>query len=107
MQNPIEKEFLRREYGISLEFCDDPNKCSPELRIIVSTFPEKWKTYLSKCAITSQTFFLIGNEMYEPDRFEFFNDCSAVSCFFTIRRTNLHIIGVSIVYLEIFWTKAG
>lgn len=82
MDNPTEKEFLLREYGINLRYCKDPSTLSPKPGVIVSAFPEKWKSYLSRCKDSSQIFFLIGNETYEPDRYIFFNNCSAVSCVF-------------------------
>lgn len=77
-QNPTEREFVTRELGIKLKIVDNTDIAGEDLNFILSDNPISWHTLLKKSKKESVVFFLIGNETYEPWKYEYFNNFDSI-----------------------------
>jgi hypothetical protein len=76
-----EEEFLKREYGILLKYVDNLSDLNlnhfahdGNVVIIVSPNPSKWVDKLNSTKDLKIIFFLIGNETYQPEVYNYLNE---------------------------------
>jgi hypothetical protein len=80
LKKVTEEQFLLREFGIEISYEATDQEYSGNQKIIVSDNPKKWVTLLNTAPPHSLTFFLIGNETYVPDKYEFLNQFQSLKC---------------------------
>lgn len=74
----VETEYLRREYGLVAELVDPSSADIPALSIIACTDPSNWSRFLTQSDDGSVVFFLLGNETYDKNKYEYLNNFPAV-----------------------------
>ena len=80
LKKVTEEQFLLREFGLEISYEATDQKYSREQRIIVSDNPTNWATLLNTAPPQSLIFFLVGNETYVPDKYEFLNQFKSLKC---------------------------
>lgn len=78
LEKITEEQYLRREFGITTKYGCLDQKYVDTYEIVITDRPDKWKTLLSTAPRSSLIFILIGNETYEPWKYEFFNSFDSV-----------------------------
>ncbi len=77
-----EESFLRNEYSVFTHFVQNPKEILrhelPANVLIASTNPFLWRETLSRLRRESVTFFLLGNETYEPSVFNSLNGIKSI-----------------------------
>jgi len=73
-----EEEFLLREFGIKLIYGAHDQNYETGSEIIVSDNPKNWVKLLGSAPFESITFILIGNETYQPDKYEYLNNFPSI-----------------------------
>ena len=74
----VETEYLRREYGLVTKLVDPKSVVIPELSIIACTDPSNWSRVLSQSKVRTVIFFLLGNETYDKNKYEYLNDFPSI-----------------------------
>ena len=75
-----EEEYLSREFGLKLEYSQKDREFESDCNIVISDNPQKWSTFLRSAPTDSIIFFLIGNETYEPVKYQFLNSFASIRC---------------------------
>ena len=75
----VETEYLRREFELAPNLVD-PNtlQLGNEVGIIACTDPSNWTRLLLNTQPKSIIFFLLGNETYDKNKYEFLNQFSSI-----------------------------
>lgn len=68
-----EEEFFLREFGLKLEYQAPDRNFDGTSKIIVTDNPSNWSKFLSTAPKEILTLILIGNETYEPWKYEILN----------------------------------
>ena len=74
-----EEQFFLREFNLSLNYESKDQEFDDSSNVIVSDNPKNWTRFLSSAPENSILFILIGNETYEPWKYEIFNDIKSIS----------------------------
>lgn len=78
LKRVTEEQYLLREFGIRLLYNFKDCEYVSERNVIVSDNPSCWNRYLTTAPVNSITFILIGNETYEPDKFQHLNHFKSI-----------------------------
>jgi hypothetical protein len=73
-----EEEYFQREFSLNLEYKASDRSFDDNLQLIVSDNPKNWSELLSSAPKERLTFILIGNETYEPWKYEFLNQFKSI-----------------------------
>lgn len=74
-----EEEFFRRELNIELRYDADPSSQEKTHTIIVTADPRPWLQHLRNATPKSKIFILVGNETYEPWKYELLNGLPSIN----------------------------
>lgn len=101
LEKITEEQFFRRELNLKLHYKSADRTFSGTEHIIVSDNPRNWTTLLDSAPGKSLLFILIGNETYEPWKYEMLNE------FQSIRRALLYNPPRACPYSHIFKSLLG
>lgn len=74
----VETEYLRREFGLVADLVDPASADIPSFSIIACTDPSNWIRFLTQSGDKTVIFFLLGNETYDKNKYEYLNNFPSI-----------------------------